>query len=525
MDAHDLQKIALLSLIQHVVDTPEGQDVSADADRLAGLIHHPDEVARLLDDAEFCMVGPNAHLPGVCPSPDSPSNHSPTSLGRAVLRRALASFKTVGHGAGHIEHVVKDFLAAGVDEQIARLPKNTGKAVSALWWATKLGTKAAFSTYLAGQNLAQDVAKLAGATPEQSLRLRAICTALDLVGAKAVPLTLASIGLGAVALPGSFIPIGSAAYLAYSTARRPLAVLRAAKSAIARLAAAPRVTEFAADAADLRTLMERIQSDDTGRYDALLCAALGHAETLEEAVALADEAMGDEDTAEFDFDSKKHPRGQAKNKGWFAKKGGATAAESPKPDAEKPNNIGAETAPVPAPADPAAGRPSKPEERHEGAAPQAKPWQPPPPKKGKKGEGMPARPKGDASQTVIGDLGEELAKQIGFRSILPPGQRSHKPGEVAEKGSTIDLEYDHSGRAYELKLCNDTATEYRLKAKASEKEAKLKFAELNKLEPYTMVGVREVGAGVVHFYAAKAPGMIGAEVSEKAFDYVGSAKL
>lgn len=298
MDTHGLQKLAILALIQHVVDTPEGRDVSDDADRLAGLIYHPDEVARLLDDAEFCMVGPNAHLPGPCPSPDSPSNHSPTSLGRAVLRRAIASFKAVGHGAGHIEHVVKDFLAAGVDEQIARLPKNTGKAVSALWWATKLGAKAAFSTYLAGQNMAQDVAKLAGATPEQSLRLRAICTALDLVGAKAVPLTLASVGLGAVALPGSFIPIGSAAYLAYSTARRPLAVLRAAKSAIARLAAAPRVTEFAADTVGLQVLMERIKGDDTGRYDALLCAALEHAETLEEAVALADEAA-EEGTAGF----------------------------------------------------------------------------------------------------------------------------------------------------------------------------------------------------------------------------------
>lgn len=177
--------------------------------------------------------------------------------------------------------------------------------------------------------------------------------------------------------------------------------------------------------------------------------------------------------------------------------------------------------------DPAKGRPSRADERHvneDGSAPlpPAKAWQAPPPKTGKKGEGMKARPKGDESQTKIGDLGEGLATQIGFRSILPEGQRSHKAGENEEKGSTIDLEFDHSGRGYELKLCNSTATEYRLKAKSKEKAQKEKYAALNDLTAHVLVGVRDVETGEIHFYAGKQPGLIGSEVSEKHYDYIGS---
>ncbi len=118
-----------------------------------------------------------------------------------------------------------------------------------------------------------------------------------------------------------------------------------------------------------------------------------------------------------------------------------------------------------------------------------------------------------------------MAKKLGFRSILPEGQRAHKPGEVATKGSTIDVEYDHSGRAYEIKMCQTTSTEYRLKAKKEEKEAKLRYAKANKLEPYTMVAVYDGDAGQCHYYAAKKPGLIGAEVNERDYDFVGTVKF
>jgi hypothetical protein len=174
--------------------------------------------------------------------------------------------------------------------------------------------------------------------------------------------------------------------------------------------------------------------------------------------------------------------------------------------------------------DPAANRPSRPDERHPEATPTALAWRDPPPKRGVKGGGMPPRPRGDDAQGEIGDRGEEMLQELGFRNILPEGQRSHRPGEVALLGSTIDVEYDHSGKAYEVKVCNDSATEYRLKAKAKEKDDKLRYAQLHDLTPYTLVGVREVGTGEIHFYAAREPGFTGAEVSAAKFDYVGSVR-
>lgn len=213
------------------------------------------------------------------------------------------------------------------------------------------------------------------------------------------------------------------------------------------------------------------------------------------------------------FDAAKHPRGQPGNAGQFGPGGGSGGGADAEPEAP----------------DADANRPSHPDRRHKAEdgspkRPPARPWKVPPPKLGKSGEGMAARPKGDDSQTRIGDLGEGLALRLGFRSILPAGRRSHKAGENAEKGSTIDLEFDHSGRAYELKLCNTTATEYRLKAKAKEKAQKQVFADRHGLTPHVLVGVRDVATGEVHFYAGREPGFLGAEVSEKNYDYVGSVK-
>jgi hypothetical protein len=174
-------------------------------------------------------------------------------------------------------------------------------------------------------------------------------------------------------------------------------------------------------------------------------------------------------------------------------------------------------------ADPAANRPSRPEERHQDAKPVALPWKDPPPKKPRtKGEKV-ERPKGDQSQTKLGDHTEELSRALGFRNILPAGKRSNK--SVKAEGSSIDVEFDHSGRAYEIKMCKTTSTEYRLKAKKKEKNAKIRYAELHQLEPYTMVAVRDVEKNEAHFYAAKEPGMIGAEVNPKDYDYVGSVKF
>jgi len=204
-----------------------------------------------------------------------------------------------------------------------------------------------------------------------------------------------------------------------------------------------------------------------------------------------------------------------------AKDSGKASAKDKAP-AAKANNKGAHSASGSGP-DPDANRPSSPENRHKGATPEVKPYQEPPPKQGKKGGGQIERPKGDASQTALGDHTEALAAELGFRNILPEGKRTAAGTE--DKRGSIDLEYDHSGKAYELKMCKTTSTEYRLKAKASEKEHKQAYAEKYKLTPYTLIGVRDVDKNEVHFYGSKQPGFTGAEVSDKHFDFLGTVKF
>lgn len=187
--------------------------------------------------------------------------------------------------------------------------------------------------------------------------------------------------------------------------------------------------------------------------------------------------------------------------------------------------IGGGIDPSCSPHGPAGSRVSDPNKRHKGNAPKALPFKPPPPKKGKKGEGMGKRPVGDASQTKQGDLAEAASTKLGFRNILPEGKRTFTAKEVAEIGSSVDLEYDHSGKLYELKMCKTTSTEYRLKAKAEEKVAKQKFADTVKAQVHTLIGVHDVDKGEIHFYASKEPGLTGAEVSDKHFDYLGKARM
>lgn len=168
-----------------------------------------------------------------------------------------------------------------------------------------------------------------------------------------------------------------------------------------------------------------------------------------------------------------------------------------------------------------ANRPTLPHERKEGAAPEPKPWVDPPPKLGKKGVGKIKRPKGEDSQTASGNLGEGASAALGFRNILPEGKRNFTAAEVKKNGSSIDVEFDHSGRLYEVKLCLTTSTEYRLKCKKKEKDDKLKYAKKMQAEAWTMIGVLDKSNRTIHYYVPKKPGLVGAEVNKKTFDFVG----
>lgn len=118
------------------------------------------------------------------------------------------------------EHAVKQWAGDKVEENVSRLPPKAQTAVRGLFKALTLAGSVAFASYTAGQAFAERVAKERGYTDEQAHRLRGVLAGLDVATAKPVALTL-----GAAA---SFVPVASVAYLAYSTARDPVATIKAA---------------------------------------------------------------------------------------------------------------------------------------------------------------------------------------------------------------------------------------------------------------------------------------------------------
>ena len=212
-----------------------------------------------------------------------------------LARSALHVFGAAKHSVQHAEHVAKDFLAHGVDERLARLPPKVGAPAKATWWGLKMATKGAFLSYSLGQAAAERVAAEAGASPEAAARLRGWCTGLDLIGAKAVPLTLGAVGLGGIAAAASFIPAGSVAYLAYAGVRHPIATLNAGRKAVAdamrRLHLLPRIIEGLEIDADLHALLHWLTTHTEPLADAVLGAALDVAHDLSEALTIADEAL------------------------------------------------------------------------------------------------------------------------------------------------------------------------------------------------------------------------------------------
>lgn len=373
-------------------------------------------------------------------------------------------------------------LTGAIVATVAKLPAPAQAVVKGTYHA-------AMSTFTAGQALAERVARERGLSAEQAGRLRGTLFGLDVALAKPVAIAGEVAGLG---LAPGFVPVASTGYILYSTAVNPLATYRAAKGLVSE--AAERLRSATAPPSGLATATQ-------AKYARPGLTAVG----------------------------------EAKGKGGqFAPGGGHVPGSGPALKAGK-----AKKAPVAAKIQgkapsqkvkaaldgiygDSANRPSAAPDRHAGAAPKAVAWQDPPPKKGVKGGGPAVRPTGDDAQGKQGDIAEERAQRLGFRNILPLGQRHFSPAQKAAVGSSIDLELDHSGRLYELKMCKTTSTEYRLKAKAEEKDAKLRFAKNVQGDPYTMVGVHDVDKGEVHFYAAKKPGLIGSEVNPKDYDYLGA---
>ena len=254
-----------------------------------------------------------------------------------------------------------------------------------------------------------------------------------------------------------------------------------------------------------------------------------------------DDEEGDDEDERFgegDWDEKKHPRSHGK----FAPKGSGGTSGKPKDKAkgkpaktqkDTPSRDSGDTE------DAAANRPTRPEERHknEDGSEKTPPSLPekltPPPPRGeskapRNAEGKPVTgySANGIANTYTGDLVEDALGKLQLRNILPPGKRSHAPGEVKKKGSSLDREYDHSGHFFEVKTVCVEGSEYKAKPKASEMEDKRRFAKIHQGKAGTMIVIMDTDNLAAHAYWRDGIGAFA--INPKKMDdwnYAGSVQL
>ena len=183
------------------------------------------------------------------------------------------------------------------------------------------------------------------------------------------------------------------------------------------------------------------------------------------------------------FRENQHPRGQPDNAGQFSEKPGAKT-KAPPAAKRKPSQPAAS----PRGELPTAG-PSKPGARHN-ITPVTLAWSDPTPPQGKPGRKAGGVTATGETNTSFGDRVEAALDQLGFRSILPEGQRQNP----------LDREYDHSGWAFEVKAVTTSATEYKAKPKKAEVESKIAYARAKKLKAGMMIVVADVKAKTAKVY-------------------------
>jgi hypothetical protein len=203
------------------------------------------------------------------------------------------ALKAAGGKIGDWEHVAKEFVADHVGQTVAKLPESVQPIVRGAWTAVRMGSAVAFATYTAGQKAAEMVARERGASEEEASTLRHTLSTVDIALAKPVFLGLELSGLGAVATPASFVPVGSMSYLAYSTARDPMATLRAAGNAVKGVLGRKDVEGADLAGADFTSqLLDAIQgADDHDWFMAVYMVALDETQDANEALRVAKQAL------------------------------------------------------------------------------------------------------------------------------------------------------------------------------------------------------------------------------------------
>jgi hypothetical protein len=233
--------------------------------------------------------------------PDAPAQATGAAPGSTTDARhkALVNHLTgVGSkllsGAMAVEHGAK----AGIQAAVSSLPKPLQALAAGAYHLC-------FGTYTSAQSAVQAVAKERGIAPEHIDKVSRALAVADVVGGgKLFPAALAASGLGALATVGSFVPIGSMAYLAFSTARNPAASLRAARKALTTLRKPPQ--SYGADYGfDLLGELARRVRELADHFDTWLACFVTAADEngdLQQSLQDADQALPEAIAAEDDSD-------------------------------------------------------------------------------------------------------------------------------------------------------------------------------------------------------------------------------
>lgn len=189
-----------------------------------------------------------------------------------------------------------DWLSSPAVMRTAINPKTVviaGKIGGGLRVVGKLGVKAYFAPWIAGRNAVIAVAKAKGLSDLETKRISAICSCYDALGCKSLFLGLEHAGFPHLAGASVFIPTASVAYLAASTVKNPMAVLRAAKTAIISVKRGLKDSFEMSREMDavgvLADALKRHAGDDW--FYALLCTAMEGADNASNVVALAEKAL------------------------------------------------------------------------------------------------------------------------------------------------------------------------------------------------------------------------------------------
>lgn len=237
---------------------------------------------------------------------DHPRSHGKFSKKNGAA--AAAATPTKAEGTGFLKQIIAGTLHAE-HALVERVKGNFAKWPAALREPIGAVLKTAFSFYAVGQDAARAVAREVGGE-EHAERVGNLLMTLDVIASKAAPAVGGGVAGPAGAALAYWMPLASLAYLGISTARHPLATIRAARKGIKAVieeektratAGARRVKAavgFSHDPAYSRAEIELLfkaiskHAESAEQFEALLYAALDQTRgDVAEAVKLAEKAI------------------------------------------------------------------------------------------------------------------------------------------------------------------------------------------------------------------------------------------